>query len=186
MTVLLKKIYPIALTALLSFGLMSCNAQEEQKQESKGDPGKNRTAVVETTKGTFQFTLHEDKTPITTKNFIDLTNKGFYNGLKFHRYVEGFVIQGGDPKGDGTGGSDKTIPLEIDKSLSHIEGAVGMARSQDPNSASSQFYVTLAPAQHLDSGYSVFGQVTEGMDVVKQLRIGDKMNKITIIDKVKK
>lgn len=183
---LLKKIYPLTLTITLSLGLISCNAEEQKEGAKGGDPSKNRTAVVETTKGTFKFVLHEDKTPITTKNFIDLTNKGFYNGLKFHRYVEGFVVQGGDPKGDGTGGSDKTIPLEIDKSLSHIEGAVGMARSQDPNSASSQFYVTLAPAQHLDGGYCVFGQVTEGMDIVKKLRIGDKMNKITITDNVKK
>lgn len=180
----LKNFYAISLTVTLSFGLFSCD--EEEKKSKGGDPSKNHIAVVETTKGTFKFILHEDKTPVTTQNFIELTNKGFYNGLKFHRYEPNFVIQGGDPKGDGTGGSEKTIPLEIDKSLSHGEGAVGMARSQDPNSASSQFYVTLAPAQHLDGGYCVFGQVTEGMDNVKKLRAGDKMLKITIKDNVKK
>jgi peptidyl-prolyl cis-trans isomerase B (cyclophilin B) len=183
MNSLLKKFYTVSLTLTLSLGLMSC---DEEEKKAKGDPSKNHIANIETNKGTFKFTLHEDKTPITTKNFIDLANKGFYNGLTFHRYEPGFVIQGGDPKGNGTGGSEKTIPLEIDKSLSHIEGALGMARSQDPNSASSQFYVTLAPSPHLDGGYCVFGQVTEGMDVVKELRAGDKMIKVTIKDNIKK
>lgn len=184
MNKILRMIYPTAVAVTLSLGLISCD--EENQNKAKGDPSKNHIANIETTKGNFKFVLYEDKTPVTTKNFIDLAKKGFYNGLKFHRYEPGFVIQGGDPKGDGTGGSDKNIPLEIDKSLSHIEGAVGMARSQDPNSASSQFYVTLAPAPHLDGGYCVFGQVTEGMDVVKNLRVGDKMTKVTISDQVKK
>ncbi|HEY9246839.1 MAG TPA: peptidylprolyl isomerase, partial [Candidatus Methanoperedens sp.] len=101
----------------------------------------NRTAILETSKGTIKFELFEKETPITTKNFIDLSQKGFYNGLTFHRVEPGFVIQGGDPKGNGTGGSGKTIPLEIAPTLSHKKGAVGMARSQDPDSASSQFYI---------------------------------------------
>ncbi len=101
----------------------------------------NRTAILETQKGTIKFELKEQEAPITTKNFIDLTQKGFYTSLTFHRYEPGFVIQGGDPRGDGTGGSEKTIPLEIAPSLTHRKGAVGMARSQDPNSASSQFYI---------------------------------------------
>lgn len=150
----------------------------------KKDP--ERIAVVETTKGTFKFTLHEEKAPITTKNFIELTEKNFYNGLSFHRYVPDFVVQGGDPLGDGTGGSDKTIPLEINDALKHDEGAVGMARSADRNSASSQFYVTLAPTHNLDGNYAVFGQVTEGMEVVKQLRVGDKMLKVYITSPTQK
>ncbi|MCX9012628.1 MAG: peptidylprolyl isomerase [Candidatus Methanoperedens sp.] len=140
----------------------------------------NRTAILETVKGKIKFELFENEAPITTKNFIDLTNKGFYNGLTFHRVEPGFVIQGGDPKGNGTGGSGKTIPLEIAPSLTHKKGAVGMARSQDPNSASSQFYICLEDAKFLDKNYAVFGQVIEGQDVASKIRKGDKMVKATI------
>jgi peptidyl-prolyl cis-trans isomerase B (cyclophilin B) len=140
----------------------------------------NRTATLETVKGTIKFELKETEAPITTKNFIDLTNKGFYNGLTFHRVEPGFVIQGGDPKGDGTGGSDKTIPLEIAPTLTHKKGAVGMARSQDPNSASSQFYICIEDAKFLDKNYAVFGQVIEGQNVVSNIRKGDKILKVTI------
>ncbi len=130
--------------------------------------------------GVIKFELYEDKAPITSKNFIDLANSNFYDGLIFHRYEPGFVIQGGDPNGDGTGGSGKTIPLEIHPELRHVKGAVAMARSNDPNSASSQFYITLEASHSLDDNYAVFGQVTEGTDVVEKLRAGDKINKITI------
>lgn len=140
----------------------------------------NRTAVLETVKGTIKFELKESEAPITTKNFIDLTNKGFYNGLIFHRVEPGFVIQGGDPNGNGTGGSGKNIPLEIAPALTHKKGAVGMARSQDPNSASSQFYICIEDAKFLDKNYAVFGQVTEGQNVVSSIRKGDKMLKVTI------
>ncbi|KCZ70691.1 peptidyl-prolyl cis-trans isomerase (rotamase) - cyclophilin family [Candidatus Methanoperedens nitroreducens] len=140
----------------------------------------NRTTILETVKGTIKFELYEKEAPITTKNFIDLTQNGFYNGLTFHRVEPGFVIQGGDPKGDGTGGSGKTIPLEIAPSLTHRKGAVGMARSQDPNSASSQFYICIEDAKFLDKNYAVFGQVIEGQDVVAKIRKGDKILKATI------
>lgn len=140
----------------------------------------NRTAVIETPKGTIKFELKETEAPITTKNFIDLTNKGFYNGLIFHRVEPGFVIQGGDPKGNGTGGSGKNIPLEIAPTLTHKKGAVGMARSQDPNSASSQFYICIEDSNFLDKNYAVFGQVTEGQNVVSSIRKGDKILKATI------
>lgn len=140
----------------------------------------NRTAIIETAKGTIKFELKESDAPITTKNFIDLANKGFYNGLIFHRVEPGFVIQGGDPKGNGTGGSGKNIPLEIAPTLSHKKGAVGMARSQEPNSASSQFYICIEDAKFLDKNYAVFGQVTEGQNVVSAIRKGDKMLKVTI------
>lgn len=138
------------------------------------------TAVLETEKGTIQFKLYEKEAPITTKNFIDLTKRGFYNGLIFHRVEPGFVIQGGDPQGDGTGGSGKNIPLEIHPSLSHRKGAVGMARAQDPNSASSQFYICLEDAKFLDRNYAVFGMVTEGQEVVGKIRKGDKILKAAI------
>ncbi len=140
----------------------------------------NRTAVLETSKGTIKFELYEKEAPITTKNFIELTNKGFYNGLTFHRVEPGFVIQGGDPKGNGTGGSGKMIPLEIAPTLTHRKGAVGMARAQDPNSASSQFYICIEDAKFLDGNYAVFGMVTEGQDVVGKIRKGDRIIKAAI------
>ncbi|MDQ3011549.1 MAG: peptidylprolyl isomerase [Acidobacteriota bacterium] len=143
----------------------------------------NRTATIETSKGTIKFTLYEDQTPITTANFIELAEKKFYDGLKFHRYEPGFVIQGGCPYGTGTGSSDKKIPLEVSANLKHGEaGAVAMARSNDPNSASCQFYITLGQAAFLDNNYAVFGRVTEGMDAAQKLRAGDVINHITISD----
>ena len=141
----------------------------------------NRTATIETNKGTIKFELNEDLAPITTANFIELAEKNFYGGLKFHRYEPGFVIQGGCPYGTGTGGSDKKIPLEVSANLKHGDaGAVAMARSSDPNSASCQFYITLGKADFLDNNYAVFGRVTEGMDVVKNLRAGDVMKAVAI------
>ncbi|MBL8149630.1 MAG: peptidylprolyl isomerase [Blastocatellia bacterium] len=142
---------------------------------------KDRTAVITTNKGTIKFRLYEQDAPITAGNFVNLASDGFYNGLTFHRVEPGFVIQGGDPLGNGTGGSKNKIKLEVKPTLKHdTEGTVAMARSSDPNSASSQFYITLAPTPFLDMNYAVFGRVTEGMDVVKQIRIGDKMLSVTI------
>jgi cyclophilin family peptidyl-prolyl cis-trans isomerase len=126
-------------------------------------------AVLETSLGTIRFKLYEDKAPITTANFIKLAESGFYDGLIFHRVVDNFVIQTGDPLGTGMGGSAETIPLEIGKGLTHTDGAVGMARSQDPNSASSQFYICDGPQHGLDGNYAVFGQVIEGMEVVRAI-----------------
>ncbi len=144
---------------------------------------KNRTAIIETNKGTIKFELHEDLAPITTANFIELAEKKFYDGLTFHRVEPGFVIQGGCPWGNGMGGSEKKIPLEVTPNLKHGEaGAVAMARSSDPNSASSQFYITLAPTPFLDGNYAVFGRVTEGLSVVSSIRVGDKMTSVTIVD----
>jgi cyclophilin family peptidyl-prolyl cis-trans isomerase len=141
----------------------------------------NPRVKIETTQGTIIVELFSD-VPKSTKNFVELVEKAFYDGLTFHRYVPGFVIQGGDPQGTGMGGSDKTIPLEITKHK-HLQGALGMARSQDPNSASSQFYICLADLPSLDGGYAVFGKVVEGMDNVMKLRQGDKMTKLTLLSK---
>lgn len=148
----------------------------------------NRKAIMETTKGTITIELYEDQAPITTGNFIDLIEKKFYDGLSFHRYEPGFVIQGGDPRGNGTGGyvdpqigSERRIKLEVSKDLKHGEaGGVAMARSSNPDSASSQFYITLGPAAFLDMNYAVFGRVIDGLDAVKQLRAGDKMMSVTL------
>ena len=139
-----------------------------------------KMATIETEKGVIKIELFEDKAPTTAKNFIGLASSGFYNGLTFHRVEKGFVVQGGDPNGDGTGGSGKTIPLEINPQLKHVKGAVAMARSQDPDSASSQFYITLDEVPFLDGNYAVFGKVIEGMSVVENIEVGDKMTKVTI------
>ena len=140
----------------------------------------NRTAVIDTEKGVIRLEVFEDRAPNTAANFIGLAGKGFYNGLTFHRVVSGFVIQGGCPNGTGAGGSGKQIKLEVLPELKHGEGALAMARSQHPDSASCQFYITLAPQPSLDMQYAVFGQVLEGMDVVKSIRMGDRMNSVKI------
>jgi peptidyl-prolyl cis-trans isomerase B (cyclophilin B) len=139
----------------------------------------NPKVKIETTQGVFTVELFAD-VPLTMKNFIGLASSGFYDGLIFHRYVPNFVIQGGDPTGTGMGGSDKNVPLEI-TAHKHLKGALGMARSQDPNSASSQFYVCLADVTHLDGNYTVFGQVVSGMEAVLKLGQGDKMSKVTVL-----
>ncbi|MCG7848548.1 MAG: peptidylprolyl isomerase [ANME-2 cluster archaeon] len=144
------------------------------------EPGANQVATIETSKGIIKFELYEDKAPISTSNFIELAQAGFYDGLVFHRVVPGFVIQTGDPTATGMGGSNKTIPLEIHPGLRHTLGAVGMARSQSPDSATSQFYITLAPQPDLDGRYAVFGQLIEGQDVVSKIIQGDTVLSITI------
>lgn len=148
---------------------------------SSQNSGKNRYALIQTDKGNIKFEIFEKEAPITSKNFIKLAQSGFYNGLKFHRYEPGFVIQGGDPNGNGSGGSNETIPLEIVSGLNFSKGAVGMARANDPNSASSQFFITLNDAHFLDGNYAVFGKVVEGMDVALKLRAGDVMRNVEIV-----
>lgn len=141
----------------------------------------NPTAVIKTDKGDITVELNEDKAPVTAGNFIDLAKKGFYDGLNFHRVEPGFVIQGGCPQGTGMGGSGKNIPLEIHPDLRHdAAGTLAMARSQNPNSASSQFYITLAATPFLDDNYAVFGKVKDGLDVVKSIRVGDKIQSVKV------
>ena len=142
----------------------------------------NRTVTMETDKGTIEFLLHEDKAPVTTANFVKIAESGFYDGLTFHRVEPGFVIQGGDPNGNGTGNYyGQTIKLEIHPDLRHDRaGTVAMARSSNPDSASCQFYITLGPTQFLDDNYAVFGHVTAGLDVVESIRRGDHIKKVTI------
>ena len=121
---------------------------------------------IETNKGAFSFELFPEDAPGTVENFLKLARKGFYDGTIFHRVAPGFVIQGGDPAGTGRGGPGYTIKAEFNK-RQHLAGTVAMARTADPDSAGSQFYVCLAPAPHLDGQYTVFGQVIEGMEVVQ-------------------
>jgi cyclophilin family peptidyl-prolyl cis-trans isomerase len=149
---------------------------------------------MDTTKGIIKIEIFADEAPITSKNFLDLVGRNFYNGLTFHRYEPGFCIQGGDPRGNGTGGfvdpdtgRERTIPLEVTPKLKHSEaGVLAMARSNNPNSASSQFYFTLGPASFLDGQYAVFGKVTDGLSVVKELRKGDKMTKVFVLQEAHK
>lgn len=145
-------------------------------------------AEIETSKGTFKIKFYHDTAPKHVENFIKLVRKGFFNGLTFHRYVAGFVIQGGDPKGDGSGGPGYTVPAEISTKHLHTKGAVAAARAGDEvnpkrESSGSQFYVCLADQPNLDGKYTVWGDVTTGMDVVMNLRQGDKIVKITIREK---
>ena len=137
------------------------------------------TVVLETTKGKIEYKFYPKDAPKTVKRMAELIQSGFYNGLTFHRVVPDFVVQGGDPDGTGMGGSGQKLAAEFN-ARKHVLGAVAMARSQDPNSADSQFYITLGAIPHLDNQYTVFGMVTSGMDVVKKLAVGDKMTKVSI------
>lgn len=144
--------------ALLVGTLAACGSKKDSASKSSGD-------------NSFVITLYPDVAPITCENFEKLVKDGFYDGLKFHRVVEDFMAQGGDPKGDGTGGSTDTIKGEfsqngVENTLSHTRGVVSMARSNDPDSASSQFFICYGDESFLDGQYAAFGKVTEGMDVV--------------------
>lgn len=121
--------------------------------------------------GTISLELDADTAPISVTNFINLANEGFYDGLTFHRIISGFMIQGGDPNGNGTGGSEKTIKGEfsangVENDISHVRGVISMARANDPDSGSSQFFIVHEDSTSLDGQYAAFGHVTEGMDVV--------------------
>lgn len=139
----------------------------------------NSTARIETEKGVIAFKFYPKDAPVTVARIIELIGKGFYDGLSFHRVVPGFVIQGGDPEGNGTGGSGQNLKAEFN-SRRHIPGAVAMARASDPNSADSQFYISLGTHPHLDNSYTVFGQVVEGLEVTKKITSGDKMKCVRI------
>jgi cyclophilin family peptidyl-prolyl cis-trans isomerase len=129
----------------------------------------NRVARFDTSQGTFRIELFEDKAPITTKNFIDLAEKNFFDGLIFHRVIPGFMIQGGDPKGTGTGGPGYQIRDEYHRDLKHdAPGVLSMANA-GPNTGGSQFFITLAATPWLDNKHAVFGKVIDGMDVVEKI-----------------
>ena len=153
------------------------------KPEVAIDTDKTYRATIQTSKGDIVVSLDAQAAPEHVNNFIFLSNEGFYDGLNFHRVEPGFVIQGGDPQGSGQGGPGYTVPGEFD--LKHIEGALAMARLSDAvnperESSGSQFYITLAPTPFLDDQYSVFGNVEEGMDVVKAIEIGDMIEQVII------
>lgn len=167
------KIFAGALAAVLMMGTFAgCSKSEKEGNTNEGTADGN----------SFVITLRPDVAPITCENFESLVNDGFYDGLKFHRVVDGFMAQGGDPNGDGTGGSNKTIKGEfadngVENDLSHQKGVVSMARSQMPDSASSQFFICYGDCSFLDGQYAAFGEVTEGMDVVDSfLKVERKAN----------
>ena len=159
-------VFLLATFVLFTTGCSAAGMNDKDKGAKKMA---NPIAVFETNHGTFEIELFEDKAPITVKNFIDLAEKGFYDGLIFHRVIDGFMIQGGDPNGMGTGGPGYTIPDEFHKDLKHdSEGVLSMANA-GPNTGGSQFFITLAATPWLDGHHSVFGKVVKGMDVVREI-----------------
>ena len=138
-----------------------------------------KKAIIETEKGKIVLELFEEDAPNTVANFVKLANDGFYNGIKFHRVIPNFVIQGGCPRGDGTGGPGYTIKCEIN-SRKHKTGTLSMAHA-GKDTGGSQFFITHSPQPHLDGVHTVFGQVTEGMDVVNSIKQGDVMKTIKIV-----
>jgi peptidyl-prolyl cis-trans isomerase B (cyclophilin B) len=153
--------------------------------EQMVDSSQTYVATIQTSRGDIKLLLDAADTPQTVNNFVFLSCQGFYDGLTFHRYEPDFVIQGGDPLGQGNGGPGYVVPAEI--RLPHVEGAVAMARLSDEvnpqrDSSGSQFYITLAPTPFLDGAYTVFGQVIAGMDVVQAIRVGDEIRRVVITE----
>jgi peptidyl-prolyl cis-trans isomerase A (cyclophilin A) len=151
------------------------NGQAPVAPESSGQlAAHNRIATFDTSQGVFKIQLFEDKAPLTTKNFVDLVNKGFYNGLIFHRVIDDFMIQGGDPQGNGTGGPGYTIKDEFSSDLKFdAPGILAMANA-GPDTGGSQFFITLAPTPWLNNHHAIFGKVVEGFNVVQAI---GKVNK---------
>jgi len=145
------------------------------------DTSKQYTATIETEKGNLVLELFASDVPMTVNNFVFLARDGFYDGLTFHRVVPDFVVQGGDPKGDGTGGPGYEFDDEI-TDHTHVAGALSMANS-GPNTNGSQFFITYTPQHHLDGVHSVFGQLIDGMDVMESIEQGDVIIRITIEEK---
>jgi len=189
-----KSLYTLFLGLTLSMsvlGLSPLRGTEPMKfteptKSMSFDKTKKYLAVIHTDKGDITCVLYPQQAPISVTNFIQLSKGGFYNGLSIHRVVPGFVIQGGDPDGKGTGGPGYTVPAEI--GLPHEVGALAWARLPDQvnpqkRSSGSQFYITLDKVAFLDGEYTVFGQTIQGMDVVRQIKQGDIIKSITIEEK---
>lgn len=158
------------MTALLATG---CGAKKEDTGSGAAGDGVKIAIEVEDY-GTIHAVLDSENAPETVENFVNLVKEGFYDGLTFHRIIDGFMIQGGDPNGDGTGGSDQKIKGEfsqngVENKISHKRGVLSMARAQDMDSASSQFFIVQADSDFLDGQYAGFGHVTDGMDIVDEI-----------------
>ncbi len=182
-----KKCMRLLVCLLVLFGLTACQSdagdagnaentggKQTEKKEEKKAMGTVHGEIVIKDYGTLQFELDGNTAPITVKNFVKLAKDGFYDGLTFHRIINGFMMQGGDPDGNGTGGSDENIKGEfsangVKNDISHVRGVMSMARAQDPDSASSQFFIVQQDSTYLDGQYAAFGKVTEGMDIVDKI-----------------
>lgn len=180
-----KKAFAISLSALVVLSLAACGetkpaSEKSTQEEASGEKtvellsGKHHAVMEIADYGTIELELDADAAPITVTNFVLLADSGFYDGLTFHRIIEGFMMQGGDPNGNGTGGSGANIIGEfeangIENPISHTRGTISMARSQNNNSASSQFFIMHEDGDFLDGQYAAFGVVTSGMDVVDKI-----------------
>lgn len=169
-------VFFLSLTLTVS-ALMGCGAKDSEKKSTLAadlSSGLHHAEIEVEDYGTIVLELDADTAPISVTNFVNLAEDGFYDGLTFHRIIDGFMIQGGDPLGNGTGGSESTIKGEfadngVENNISHVRGVISMARSQSPNSASSQFFIVHEDSTYLDGQYAAFGRVTEGMEIVDQL-----------------
>lgn len=183
-----KKLVSAAAAVLLGVLLLAgCGSKKaaDSSAQNSGDGEQSTAAAVDLSSmphavitvkdyGKITLALDADAAPVTVENFIKLVDEGFYDGLTFHRLMDGFMVQGGDPNGNGTGGSDETIVGEFasnghENPISHVKGVISMARSQNPDSASSQFFITVADSVFLDGDYAAFGYVTDGMDVAEKM-----------------
>ena len=152
----------------------TAKTESDATEDKTAISGKHHVEINVKDYGTIKVELDADTAPITVENFMTLAEEGFYDGLTFHRIIDGFMIQGGDPNGNGTGGSDTKIKGEFEgngvkNDISHVRGTISMARSTDPDSASSQFFIVQSDSTHLDGDYAAFGHVTSGMDIVDQI-----------------
>ena len=170
----MTKFFPFLTIFFLIISLSGC-AKPNEYDSQVSDYGIHHAIITVKDYGEIQLELDGDTAPITVKNFVELAKSGFYDGLTFHRVIEGFMIQGGDPEGTGKGGSEKTIKGEfsengIENQIAHRRGVISMARlSNDPDSASSQFFIMHNDAPHLDGSYAAFGHVTSGMEIVDKI-----------------
>ena len=176
----MKKGMCLLLVFLLALGLCACGEKSAPapaaaaEEEVESFQSLRHAEITIRDYGTVKLELDEGSAPITVANFCKLAQQGFYDGLTFHRIMDGFMIQGGDPKGNGTGGADEKIRGEfaqngVDNPISHVKGVISMARAKDPDSASSQFFITVADATFLDGSYAAFGRVVEGMEILEQI-----------------
>ena len=179
--------------AVLAIVLAAVSPGFAENPKLDGLPVRNtgHYATIETDRGNIVIELYPNVAPKTVANFEKLSKDGFYNNLTFHRVEPGFVVQGGDPSGNGTGGPGYELPAEISPTEKHLRGTVAMARKSDQvnperKSSGSQFYICLEPAPFLDGQYTIFGGVVEGMDVVDKIKVGDHMKKIVLSNELPK
>ena len=167
----MKKTVTILIAVGLLFALSACGSGSAKTEPAASYTDNPKAEITVRDYGTITLELYPDVAPLTVDNFVKLCNERFYDGLTFHRVMSGFMIQGGDPQGNGTGGSDETIKGEfaangVKNELSHKRGVISMARAKSPDSASSQFFIVHQDSEFLDGSYAAFGAVTEGIEVV--------------------